>query len=335
MVTPPSLLEAKVATFRKRNNKWQVIVRHHSIGTKAQSFHCKSQARRWAYVLETALEAGHYGSLCPSKITLSDLLNKYLSEVTPKKRGREPETRRIKRLLKDSVSLYTLDDLTSYRLAEFRDRRLLDGVRACQYDLVIIRHCINLAINEWGLMLDKNPADNLKKPSSNPARERRLSGDELLALIKASSHTRNPHIIPIILFALETGMRRGEILSLEWQNIDFEKRIAFLPLTKNGACREVPLSSKAANILEEQRINKYPVPFPTNDNAFRLAWDKLKKRAAITDLKFHDLRHEAISRFFEAGLSLVEVATISGHKDPKMLFRYTHLKAENIAKKLV
>ena len=85
---------------------------------------------------------------------------------------------------------------------------------------------------------------------------------------------------------------------------------------------------------QEQKTNNYPVPFPITDNAFRLSWDKLKKRAAISDLKFHDLRHEAISRFFEAGLSLVEVATISGHKDPKMLFRYTHLKAEDIAAKL-
>jgi len=323
-----------VATFRKRNNKWQVIVRHQTIGTKAQSFHCKSQAKRWAYELETALEAGQYGKLCPTKITLSDLLDKYLGEITPRKRGRKPEARRIKRLLNDSVSRYRLDELSSHRLAEFRDRRLSDGVRACQYDLVIIRHCINLAINEWGLMMNKNPADNLKKPSSNPARERRLSDDELLALIEASSHTRNPHIVPIILFALETGMRRGEILSLEWQNIDFEKCIAFLPLTKNGTSREVPLSSKAATILEEQKIKKHHIPFPITDNAFRLAWDKLKKRAAISDLKFHDLRHEAISRFFEAGLSLVEVATISGHKDPKMLFRYTHLKAEEIAAKL-
>ena len=128
-------------------------------------------------------------------------------------------------------------------------------------------------------MLDKNPADNLKKPSSNPARERRLSDDELLALIKASSHTRNPHIVPIVLFALETGMRRGEILGLEWQNINFTKRIAFLPLTKNGTSREVPLPSKAATILGEQSRKKYPAPFPITDNAFRLAWDKLKKRA--------------------------------------------------------
>lgn len=110
------------------------------------------------------------------------------------------------------------------------------------------------------------------------------------------------------MFALETGMRRGEILSLEWHNIDFERRIAFLPLTKNGANREAPLSSKAATILKQQKIKKHHVPFPITYNAFRLSWDKLKKRDAISDLKSHDLRHEAISRFFEAGLSLVEVA---------------------------
>ena len=323
-----------MATFRKRNNKWQVIVRHHSIGTKAQSFHCKSQARRWAYELETALEAGQYGKLYPSKITLSDLLNKYLSEVTPKKRGRETEARRIKRLLKDSVSLYTLDDLSPHRLAEFRDRRLSDGVRACQYDLVIIRHCINLAINEWGLILDKNPADSVKKPASNSARERRLTCEELQLLISASSKTRNTHVLPMIMFALETGMRRGEILSLEWKFVDFDRQVALLPMTKNGTSREVPLSSRAITILEEQRVKRNHVPFPTNDNAFRLAWDRLRTRAGISDLKFHDLRHEAISRFFEKGLSIAEVATISGHKDPKMLFRYTHLKASDIADKL-
>lgn len=323
-----------MATIRKRNNKWQVIVRHHSIGTKAQSFHCKSQAKRWAYKLETALEAGQYGKLCPSKITLFDLLTRYLREVTPQKRGKAPEARRLNRLLKDSISLYRLNELSPHRLAEFRDRRLTDGIRACQYDLVIIRHCINLAINEWELMLDKNPADMVKKPSSSPPRERRLSNEELQALINASSQTRNTNVLPVILFAIETGMRRGEILGLEWQLIDLNKRTALLPLTKNGSSREVPLSSKAIGILSSQSKRDAPRPFPINSNAFRLAWDRLRVRANVSDLKFHDLRHEAISRFFEAGLSLMEVATISGHKDPKMLFRYTHLKAEDIVRKL-
>ena len=183
-------------------------------------------------------------------------------------------------------------------------------------------------------MLDKNPADSVKKPASNPARERRLSCEELQRLISASSKTRNTHVLPMIMFAIETGMRRGEILGLEWTLVNFNKRVALLPMTKNGTSREVPLSSKAIAILEEQMVKLNHVPFPTTDNAFRLAWDRLRKRAGISDLKFHDLRHEAISRFIEKGLSISEVATISGHKDPKMLFRYTHLKAEVIAAKL-
>ena len=129
------------------------------------------------------------------------------------------------------------------------------------------------------------------------------------------------------MFALETGMRRGDILALEWKFVNFDKLLALLPMTKNGASREVPLSSKAAHILEGQITSPNHTPFPVNDNAFRLAWDRLRTRARITDLKFHNLRHEAISRFFETGLSIAEVASISGHKDPKMLFRYTHLKA--------
>ena len=323
-----------MATFRKRNNKWQAIVRHHSIGTKSHSFHCKARARRWAFELERALEAGRYGKLCPSKVTLFELLSKYLNEITPKKRGRTAEAGRIRRLLADPISLHRLDSLSTHRLAEFRDKRLKDGVRACQYDLVIIGHCIKLAINEWGLMLDKNPVENVNKPSSNPPRERRLSDEELGLLIKASSRTRNSNILPIVLFALETGMRRSEILGLEWQLIDFEKRVALLPKTKNGNSREVPLSTNALRILGKQKTKLHPVPFPISDNAFRLAWERLRERAGITNLKFHDLRHEAISRLLEPGLNMAEVATISGHKDPKMLFRYTHLKAENLALKL-
>ena len=103
----------------------------------------------------------------------------------------------------------------------------------------------------------------------------------------------------MIMFALETGMRRGEIHGLEWKFINFDRRVALLPMTKNGTSREVPLSSRAITILQEQRVKRNHVPFPTNDNAFRLAQDRLKTRAGISDLKFHDLRHEAISRFFE------------------------------------
>ena len=130
-------------------------------------------------------------------------------------------------------------------------------------------------------------------------------------------------------------MRRGEILGLSWDNVDLKRRTVFLPLTKNGSSREVPLTSKALSVLQEQRRRTDTHPFPVNANAFRLAWVRMRSRTGLNDLRFHDLRHEAISRFFEMGLSIPEVALISGHKDVKMLFRYTHLKVDSLVCRLV
>jgi integrase len=184
-------------------------------------------------------------------------------------------------------------------------------------------------------VLSSNPVDFIKMPPASRPRQRRLNKGEYKRLEQASNLTLNPHIWPIIVFAIETGMRRGEILGLTWENISLERQLAYLPLTKNGTSREVPLSTKAVKLLSSQRSRQdTPTPFPINANTFRLAWERLRKRADLCDLRFHDLRHEAISRFFELGLSVPEVALISGHRDAKMLFRYTHLKAGNIISKL-
>ena len=137
----------------------------------------------------------------------------------------------------------------------------------------------------------------------------------------------NSKLKAIIELAIETGMRRGEILKIERHHL--KDRTLIIPLTKNGHSREIPLTSKAINILYDSNL-----PFPMTPNALKLAWSRLKKKGTIKDLHFHDLRHEAISRFFEKGLSIPEVALISGHKDVRMLFRYTHLKAEDILRKL-
>ena len=323
-----------MATFRKRNKKWQAIVRHKDIGTTTRSFISKTNALRWVREQEERLETGVYGRLEPSRVTLGDLLKKYSQEITPAKRGAETEQRRLQRLIRDSLSLLTVDQLNSPVIAGFRDHRLQDGTRACQYDLVLIRHCLKIAINEWGLMLASNPVDRVKMPPSSPARQRRLEVGEFERLKAVSGGTRNPHIWPIIVFAIETGMRRSEILGLTWDNIDLERRIAFLPITKNGSSREVPLSARALEVLRQQQSKKIDHPFPVKANAFRLAWDRLRARAGLVDFKFHDLRHEALSRFFEMGLSIPEVALISGHRDVKMLMRYTHLRAEDLVKKI-
>lgn len=323
-----------MATYRKRCGKWQAIIRHKNIGTQARTFVQKSSAVKWALEQEKRLDNGTFGQVLPSEITLRQLLTRYAQEITPKKRGAATEQRRLKRLIRDRVSDLKLAQLTNMAIASFRDKRLSDGKRACQYDVVLIRHCIKIARNEWGLRLDTNPADNISLPPSGKPRARRLQGREWEQLQEVSNLTRNPHIWPVICFALHSGMRRGEILSLQWANINFEKKLAYLALTKNGTDREVPLTPEALGVLSNQLSDGYEQPFPISENAFRLAWTRLKHRSGIIDFKFHDFRHEAISRFFELGLSIPEVALISGHKDPRMLFRYTHLKASELSEKL-
>ena len=324
-----------MATYRKRNDKWQAIVRHKNIGTTSRSFHTKQAAIKWVFDVEEQLEAGTFGTLRPTNITLGELLERYARELTPTKRGATTELRRLQRLIRDPVSGLRASQLTSQAIAAFRDRRLLDGKRTCHYDLILIRHCLKLAINEWGLMMSANPVDKVKMPPSSPARNRRLEVGEFERLEEAAKQTKNPHIWPIIVFAIETGMRRGEILGLHWEHVHLDRRIAYLPLTKNGSSREVPLSTKAAEVLAMQRQrNDTPSPFPVTPNGFRLAWVRLRRRAGLSDLRFHDLRHEAISRFFELGLNIPEVAVISGHKDPRVLFRYTHLRAVDLVNRL-
>ena len=156
---------------------------------------------------------------------------------------------------------------------------------------------------------------------------------ELDRLLKGCGSSRVWWLEPLIILAIQTGMRRGELLGIQTADLDFEARTLHIPVTKNGHPRTIPLTEKASAVLKAS-ISDSDRIFPPSANAFRLAWERLKRRVGIEDLRFHDLRHEAISRFFEMGLSVPEVALISGHRDYRMLFRYTHLRAEDVVKKL-
>ena len=263
----------------------------------------------------------------PNKdITLKEVISRYLNEITPSKRGCESETRRIRRLLKEPICKEKICLLRTKDFIEFRNKRIKDGNRTCHYDLVLLRHIFNVAIKQWNLFYRDNPLLNVPKPKLNPSRQRRLTQAEYNFLVKGNYPQQI--LRDIIELAIETAMRRGEILNIKPKHI--KEQTLLIPITKNNNPRIIPLSSKALFILE----NTQQLPFPMSANAVRLAWNRLKKKGNIKDLHFHDLRHEAISRFFEKGLSIPEVALISGHKDVRMLFRYTHLKAEDILRKL-
>lgn len=334
-----------MATFRKRGNKWQAQVRLAGQPPISRSFDRKSEAEVWAKRIEVGLQGQPERKQSKAKLTLHDLLDRYERSVTPTKRGKSAERYRLKTLKAHRIASLTIDKLTPVQVAAYRDERLekVQGA-SVRRELTILRHCLRVAACEWGIdTLEKNPVAAITKPSSGRARNRRLTDEDARKIGEGLQATRNPYIRHAITFAIATGMRRGELLSLTWTNVDLANRVASLPLTKNGEARVVPLSSLALNVLSDLRAinaeqgtpaHNHPHVFPLSANALRLAWERVKRRAGIQDLRFHDLRHEAISRFFEAGLSVPEVRLISGHKDVKMLFRYTHLKAEDVAKKL-
>jgi integrase len=256
--------------------------------------------------------------------------------VTPEKRGAASELFRLKTLKAAPIARLPLDKLTPSVLARYRDERLLVvSAPSVRRELAILQHCLEVARTDWGIPLPRNPMEDVRKPQSAKARSRRLTSEDARKLAEGLQRTRSRLLADIIRFAIATAMRRGELLAMTWTNVNAKARTAYLPHTKNGEPRMVPLSPDALNILSRQnRIDGEDRVFPTSANAVRLAWERLKRRVGIEDLRFHDLRHEAISRFFEYGLSVPEVSAISGHKDPRMLMRYTHLKAENIAEKL-
>ena len=314
-----------MASIRKRGKSWQAQVRSRKTGAVGKSFHRKADAERWAFEQEALMQTGQFAQIQTQALKLADLMKAYAEKVTPTKRGAAQEFRRISRLMKErDLMLTPLPCAKPHIFAAFRDRRIKDGVRACQYDLVLLRHAWNMARVEWGWPLRDNPLSLIRMPKNNPSRERRLRAGEYEALGDAADQSRSWYLWPIVDIAIETAMRRSEILNLEWQHIDWKTQRALLPITKNGRSRWVPLSELALKHIAQAPRTADRV-FPITDIAFRQAWDRLRNRAGITDLTFHDLRHESLSRKFESGMSIPQVMAISGHRTASQLFRYVQL----------
>ena len=324
-----------MAYFEKRANGWRAQVRRKGWRNVGETFRTKAAAERWAREVEQEMDMGTWNEVDEAAPkTLKELLVRYLNEVSIKKKGHQDEKYRMNKILNEPLSQVPLERLTPSMLASWRDRRLEEvSSPTVRKDISILNHAIGLAMREWGVAVRTNPLDNVSRPANSKARDRRLNAEEHERLLKALDVCRNPLIKPIVLFAIETAMRRGEILSLLWDNVDLIARTAFLPETKNGDSRTVPLSEAALEILGGLSKEADYV-FNTTAYSIRMAFDRAVKRAEIEDFRFHDLRHEATSRFFEKNLNVMEVSSITGHKDLRMLKRYTHLKAEDLALKL-
>ncbi|MFL2559361.1 MAG: tyrosine-type recombinase/integrase [Arenicellales bacterium] len=293
-------------------------------------------ARKWTKATEADMERRLSVSV-PSRLTVGDLLERYESEVIPTHKGSRREIYKS-RTLRKNFSKIRLCDLSPSDVRQYRDIRLKTiSPATLRRELAVLSSAINHASKEWGIFVSTNPVTAISVPRTANARSRRLEADEQNRLLSAS----NGELRRIIIIALETGMRRGEILQIRRSHIDFILQTLLIPRTKTDTPRTIPLSSMAVVSLKEQisisgnitPIRETPL-FSLLPDSLSQAFRRLCRRLDIQNLHFHDLRHEATSRLFEKGLNPVEVATITGHKDTKMLMRYTHLRAEDLVGRL-
>jgi len=325
--------EWKMATITKRKNKWQVRIRLSNYPTITKTFSLKSHALAWGRETEIKVERGFFVERVEQ--TLGQILEHYLIKVSPNKKSYEIEKIRIKRILREPICRIGFSHLQARHFIKYRDERLRTVSRTTvRHDLSLFSHVFETAIKEWDMPINGNPIRQITKPKENKPRDRRLENDEEERLLLACSQSRNPYLLPFVIVATETTMRRGELLRLERQHLNLNNRTAYLPMTKNGDSRTVPLSTRAIATLNKIPIHISGKVFPLSETALRGLWNRACRRAGINDLHLHDLRHEGTSRLFEKGLNIMEVSTITGHKDLKMLKRYTHLKAEELALKL-
>jgi integrase len=271
------------------------------------------------------------------------LLERFRDEVVSATKSAEVDTYIINAFLRHPLAQSRLSEATPGKFAQYRDERLKTvSTDTVQRELSVYQRAFKKAMVDWDVPLQANPLAQIAKPKKANGRKRRMLHDEQqrvnAAITQGTRRCRNPYIQSLFVLAVETSCRRSELLRLEWDKIDLQHRTAYLPDNKNGEDREIGLSSKAVETLKalRERNDRHPTKvFPLSGNAVKCAWRRLRKRAGSADLRFHDLRHEAISRFFEEkGLSVPEVALMSGHKDYRMLARYTHMRARQVAAKL-
>lgn len=344
-----------MASFYKRGDyQWEAKIRKAGFPQLARTFESKSDAMAWAAEVETEMRRGTFVSRAlAERKTLAALIGQYVEEVSPLHRGADSEIARLKAMARRKIAETAMANLRAIDIARYRDERLkVDGV--CPATVVremgLLQRVIAHAMQEWEIALPRNPAQGVARPKVKNARDRRLKparkgkahlSEEarLLAACTADGRERScrvPWLRPIVELAIATAMRRGEILALDWQHVHLEERYVHLPETKNGESRDVPLSTQAVAILAALKGDDEPEGrvFDVSANAFKLAWARAVKRAKLEDFHFHDLRHEGTSRIAEKLSNVLELSSVTGHKDLQMLKRYYHPRPGDIAAKL-
>jgi len=326
-----------MATFRFRANRWQARVRRKGTPEQTKSFLTRHDAERWARSVEVQIDKGSYVSATGAqRTTLRNLIDRYVREVLPAMKGAREDTIRLNAISRREISKLALSNLTPELLGKHRDDRLQEVCAGTVIrELAYLSSVINHARREWGIHM-QNPLADVRKPASPPGRNRILTTEEqakLLCAVKPRGR-QSRWVEPIVILALETAMRRGELLALEWRDIDLHHQTAQLHTSKNGEARTVPLSMRAVSTLAQLPRHISGKVFPITHHALAAAFKRAVNRSELTDVHFHDLRHNAITSIANKLPNLIELSAVTGHKSLRMLQRYYHPNPLLLALKL-
>jgi len=331
-----------MSSIRKRGEKWQARVHRKDSKPIVKSFSIKANALKWARSVESQLDLG---TLAPKQTMprLMPMVDRYVEEVTPTKKGKSQERYRANQFRNTKLADMQLDKITGEVVAQYRDYRLKKvAPNTVRLELAFLSVVFEQCRKEWGLVVS-NPVRQIRMPKPGKPRQRRLEDGEEEALLKVCMESGAHYLQTFVILAIETGTRFGELAGVTWENLNLEKQTIYLPDTKNGSPRTVPLSSRALNAIRTQPRSIDGRLFSAKPGSIRSAFLIALKRAQGTQpdskeflrgLRFHDLRHEAVTRLFEKGLNPIEVGMVSGHKTLSMLQRYTHLRSEELVAKL-
>lgn len=330
-----------MASVRKHGDKWQARIQRQGQPSISKSFNNKADAAKWARNTESQIDLG---TLAPKQAMprMARVLERYLDEVTPLKKGAAQEKYRVAQVKKAKLADAFIDKVDGAAIATYRDERLrVVAPNTVRLELALISVVFEQCRREWGYPV-ANPVREIRMPKPGQPRKRRLEPGEEEVLLSACAESGSKYLAPLVILAIETGMRLGELASITWRNVDLQKRTVYLADTKNGSARSVPLSTRAVRVLEEMPLSITGRVFAPKVGsmkiAFRNALHKARDGSAcgsfLVSLRFHDLRHEAVSRLLEMGLNPLEVGMVSGHKTLAMLQRYANLRVASISAKL-
>jgi len=336
-----------MATIQNRGAyQWRAMVRRKGYPVQTRTFEKQADAEKWARDVESQMDKGVFVDRSLSeRETLKDVIERYLKNETPKHKGAEAEKLRLEKFKRDEKKLcdYAMANLRTEHFEKYRDDRL-EAVKpgTVKRELNLLHSVIEHSRRRLALL--ENPVSDVKRPKVRDERITRFQKGEEKRLMAALDECRNKFVKPAVIVALETAMRRGELLSLKWEDVHLKERTAQLHDTKNGEHRDVPLTKVAVTELkklkqererkqaEDKVVSLDQRVFPISAESLKNAWERARERAGLEHINFHDLRHEAISRLFEAGFDAQVVRAVSGHKDMQSLKRYVNLKASDLAK---